>query len=104
MPSINSSFSAVQTDPTSLAHDCQYCWMLHVASFCKTLSNIFLSQARALHMASKVLRVVSFPRYTVGPIIIGSCYIRLHINVNTDVTTPNIVGPTMLGVVASVCK
>ena len=43
-------------------------------------------------MVSKVLRVVSFPRYTAGPIIIGSCYIRLHINANTDVTTPNILG------------
>ena len=103
MPSINSSFRAVQTDPTSLAHDCQHCWMLHIASFCKTLSNIFLSQARALHMVSKVLRVVSFLRYTAGPIIIGSCYIRLHISANTVVTTTNIVGPTMLGVVASVC-
>ena len=34
---------------------------------------------------------------------VGSCCIRLHTTTNTDATTPNIVGATMLGVVASVC-
>ena len=42
------------------------------------------------------LWVVSFPRCTTGPNIVGSF---LH---KTDATTPKIVGPTMLGVVASV--
>ena len=34
---------------------------------------------------------------------VGSCCTRLHTTVNTDATTPNIVGAAMLGVVASVC-
>ena len=85
MPSINNSFRAVQTDPTSVAHNSQPCWMLR--PFAKLFPTFSLSQARVLHMVSKVLRVVSFPRYTAGPIINnGSCYIRLHINANTDVT------------------
>ena len=35
--------------------------------------------------------------------IVGSCCIRLHTTANTHATTPNIVGATMLGFVASVC-
>ena len=54
---------------------------------------------RLLHMISKVEWGVSFPRYTAGPNLVGSCCIRLHTTVNTDATTPNIAGPTMLGVV-----
>ena len=37
------------------------------------------------------------------PNMVGNCCIRLHTTANTDATTLNIVGPTMLGVVASVC-
>ena len=33
----------------------------------------------------------------------GSCCIRWQTTANMDTTTPNIVGATMLGVVASVC-
>ena len=40
----------------------------------------------------------------VGPNIVGSCCIRLHTTANTYATTPNNVTPTVLGVVASVCK
>ena len=32
-----------------------------------------------------------------------TCCIRLHTTTNTDATTPNIVGATMLRVVASIC-
>ena len=50
---------------------------------------------------------VSFPRCTAGPNIRQQCWELLHQfarhSVNTDTTTPNVVGPTMLGVVASVC-
>ena len=57
-----------------------------------------------LHMVrSKVLRVRSFPWCTAGPKIVGSCCICFHTHANTDATTPNIVGPIMLGVVESVC-
>ena len=42
---------------------------------------------------------VSFPRYTAGPNLVGSCCIPLHTTANMDAITPNIVGPTMLGVV-----
>ena len=34
---------------------------------------------------------------------VWSCCIRLHTTASTDATTPNIVGPTLFGVVASVC-
>ena len=59
--------------------------------------------ARSLRMVYKDLWVVSFPRCTAGPNIVGSCCIRLHTTANTHATIPNIVGATMLGVVASVC-
>ena len=65
----------------------QHCW-IHASSLC---------------MVYKDLWVVSFPRCTAGPNIVGSCCIRLHTTANTHATTPNIVGATMLGVVASVC-
>ena len=54
--------------------------------------------AGALHTVSKVFWVVSFPRYTAGLNIVGSCRIRLHTTANTDATTPSIVGTTTLGV------
>ena len=59
--------------------------------------------APSLRMVYKDLWVVSFRRCTAGPNIVGSCCIRLHTTANTHATTPNIVEPTMLGVVASVC-
>ena len=57
--------------------------------------------ARSLRMVYKDLWVVSFPRCTAGPNIVGSCCIRLQTTANTHATTPNIVGATMLGIVAS---
>ena len=59
--------------------------------------------ARSLRMVYKDLRVVSFPRCTAGLNIVGSCCIRLQTTANTHATTPNIVGATMLRVVAFVC-
>ena len=59
--------------------------------------------ARSLRMLYKDSWVVSFPRCTAGPNIVGSCCIRLHTTANMHATPPNIVGATMLGVVASVC-
>ena len=58
--------------------------------------------ARSLRIDYKDLWVVFFPRCTAGPNIVGSCCIRLHTTANTNATTPNIVGATMLGVVAPV--
>ena len=46
--------------------------------------------------------VLSFARCTAGPNIVESCCICLHITANADATTNDIVGATMLGVVASV--
>ena len=77
--------SATMLDP--FAQLFQHCW----------------GHARSLRMVYKDLWVVSFPRCTAGPNIFGSCCIRLHTTANTHTTTPNIVGATMLGVVASVC-
>ena len=58
--------------------------------------------ARSLRMVYKDLWVVSFPRCTAGPNIVGSCCISLHNTANTDATTANIVDPTILGVVRCV--
>ena len=77
--------SAIMLDP--FAQLFQHCW----------------GHARSLRMVYKDLWVVSFPRCTAGPNIVGSCCIRLHTTANTHAVTPNIVGATMLGVVASVC-
>ena len=77
--------SATMLDP--FAQLFQHCW----------------GHACSLRMVYKDLWVVSFPRCTVGPNIVGSCCIRLHTTANADATTPNIVGARMLGVVASVC-
>ena len=48
--------------------------------------------ARALHMVYNVLRVVTFPRCTADPIIIGSCFVHLHTTANTNATTYDNVG------------
>ena len=72
--------SATMLDP--FAQLFQHCW----------------DHALSLRMVYKDLWVVS-----AGPNIVGSCCIRLHTTANTHATTPNIVGATMLGVVASVC-
>ena len=77
--------SATMLDP--FAQLFQHCW----------------GRTRSLRMVYKDLWVVSFPRCTTGPNIVESCCIRLHTTANTHATTPNIVGATMLGVVASVC-
>ena len=77
--------SATMLDP--FAQLFQHCW----------------GHARSLRMVYKDLWVVSFPRCTAGPNIVGSCCICLHTTANTHATHPNIVGVTMLGVVASVC-
>ena len=77
--------SATMLDP--FAKLFQHCW----------------GRARSLRMVYKDFWVVSFPRRTAGPNIVGSCCIRLHTTANMHATTPNILGATMLGVVASVC-
>ena len=77
--------SATMLDP--FAQLFQHCW----------------GRARALRIVYKDLWVVSFSRRTAGPNIVGSCCIRLHTTANTHATTPNIVGATMSGVIASVC-
>ena len=89
------------------AHPVACCWMLLcvVAQSLKPVK-LFSQQlplfqqcwghARSLCMVYKDLWVVSFP----GTNIVGSCCIRLHTTANTHATTSNIVGATMLGVVA----
>ena len=77
--------SATMLDP--FAQLFQHCW----------------GHERSLRMDYKDLWVVFFPRCTAGPKLVGSCCIRLHTTANTNATTPNIVGATMLGVVAPVC-
>ena len=77
----------------------QQCWIRLQNS-----SNIVgATHAHYTWFTKTYLWLVSFPLCTAGPKIVGSCCIRLHTTTNTHPTTPNIVGATMLGVVASVC-
>ena len=76
----------------------QQCWNAFAQLF-----QHWLGHARSLRVVYKDLWVVSFPRCTAGPNIVGSCCIRLHTTANMNATTANTVAPTMLGVVASVC-
>ena len=77
----------------------QQCW---IHPFAQLFQHCW-GQARSLRMDYKDLWVVFFPRCTAGPKLVGSCCIRLHTTANTHATTANIVGGTMLGVVAPVC-
>ena len=61
--------SATMLDP--FAQLFQHCW----------------GHARSLRMVYKDLWVVSFPRCTAGPNIVGSCCIRLHTAVHTTANT-----------------
>ena len=72
--------SYVQTDATLLAINSEHCCMLHVLSVCLPCCMLLC--------------------------VAGSCCAKFETGqmfscVQTDATTPNIVGPTMLGVVAS---
>ena len=77
--------SATMLDP--FAQLFQHCW----------------GHVRSLRVDFKDLWVVFFPRCTAGPKLVESCCIRLHTTANTHATTLNIVGATMLGVVAPIC-
>ena len=80
-----------------------FCSVIAEATMLDPFAQLFQhcwGNARSLRILHKDLWVVSFPRCTAGPKLVGSCCIRLH---TTDATTPNIVCATLLGVVASVC-
>ena len=66
--------SATMLDPFTQLF--QYCW----------------GHARWLRMVYKDLWVVSFPRCTAGPNIVGSCCIRLQTTANTRATMLGLVG------------
>ena len=79
----------------------QQCWIrLHSSSNIVGATHTHY----ALRMVYKDLWVLSFPDTgQVPPNIVGSCCTHLHTTANTHPTTPNIVGVTMFGIVASVC-
>ena len=77
-------------------------WRNNGGSVWTTLPTLLGSRICSLRMVYKDVWVVSFARCTVDASNVRSCCIRLHTTANTDATTPNIVGATMLGVVASV--
>ena len=80
---INSK-SPVQTDATLLANNSQHCWMLRVASVCTSCSmSLCVLLGVFVQSLNWTVQTLSY--------------------VQTDATTPNIVGPAMLGVVASAC-
>ena len=80
----------------------QQCWIRLHRSSLQVFQHCWC-HARSLRMDYKDLWVVFFPPCTAGPKFVRSCCIRLHTTANTHATTPNIVGATMLGVVAPVC-
>ena len=84
-PTTPNIVSATMLDP--FAQLFQHCW----------------GHVRSLRMDYKDLRVVFFPRCTEGPKLVGNCCILLHTTANMYATTLNIVGVTMLGVVAPIC-
>ena len=70
-----------------------------------TSSNIVVvGHARVLHKDTTHKTFETIPRCTACLNIAGSYCIPLHTTAETDATTPNIAGPTMLEVVVSVCK
>ena len=71
--------------------------------FAQLFPTLLGSSKRITHGLQSLMGV-SFPSCTEGPNNIGISCIRLHTTANTDATTPNIVGPTILGFLASVCK
>ena len=75
----------------------QQCW-IRLHSFSNTAGAAHAHNA----LFTKDLCVVSFPRCTAGPIIVESYCIRLQTTANTHATTPNIVGASILGDVASI--
>ena len=74
----------------------------NVGSISTTLQTLLGPLTRIMHVY-KDLWVVSFPRCTEGPNIVWSCRVHFLTTANTDATTLNIVGPTMLGFVGSFC-
>ena len=73
---------------------------------CTDLPTLLGPRTRITHgilQVYNVLWVVSFPRCTAGPNIVGSGCTRLHTTANTDASTPNTAGPTMLKVRCVLC-
>ena len=103
--------SPVQKDATLLANNsrhlfCSFYRRSRSATMLDPFTRFFQhcrGHARSLPVDYKDLWAVYFPRCSAGPKLVGSCCIRLHTTANTHATTPNIVGATMLGVVAPVC-
>ena len=103
--------SPVQKDATLLANNSRHLFCsVYRRSRSATMLDPFArffqhcrGHARSLPVDYKDLWVVFFPRCTAGAKLVGSCCIHLHTTANTHPTTPNIVGATMLGVVAPVC-
>ena len=99
---VGSCSAKFETPSNFLANNSQHFFCLLLKPFAQLFQHCW-GHLRALQMVSKVLWLVSFPRCTAGPDIVESFFDRFHSTANTDATTPNILGPTMLGVVASVC-
>ena len=77
----------------------QQCWIdLHSSS----LHMVSLNVNHVWH--SNVDRIILiYQYYGIIPNIVGSCCIRLHTSANTIQQLPTFFGPTMLGIVSSVC-
>ena len=94
-----------KSDATLLANNSQHCWILHVASL-YTLLHFVAIFWELLHLFVHLFNTDANNTQHCWHNIVGICCVRLHDAalgcVQTDATTPNIVAPKMLGVVACV--
>ena len=82
----------------------QHCWMLHDASVCTPCCMLLRVVGSYCPQFESELRANGRNNsQNCWANNVGSCYARVGRGVQTDATTPNIVGPTILRVVASVC-
>ena len=77
----------------------QQCWIR-----CTALPTLLGPRTLITHGLQRLMGCILCHDALQVPALLGlSCCIRLHTTANMHATTPNIVGATMLGVVASVC-
>ena len=74
----------------------------HNGSICTACQTLLGPRTRVQYGLQSIMGCILFTMHYTGKIV-GSCCIRLHNTANKGAITVKIVGPTMSGVVASVC-
>ena len=99
-------------EPTTVQHF--FCsvlaeaWRYSVGSNCTALPTLLGPRKRITHALQSVMGCILSTMHCRSQHCwtdsVGSCCVRVGSGVKTDATTPNIVGPTMLGVIVSVAR